>query len=47
MVYGAVAVCGFCQVAAVVRFLNLNTADNFLHLAISAACLAVGGFAKG
>jgi hypothetical protein len=47
VVYGAVAVCGFCQVAAVGRFLNLNTADNFLHLAISAACLAVGGFAKG
>ena len=46
-IYGIVAVVGFFQVPAVVRMLNLNMADNFLHLAIAAACLWVGGQSKG
>ena len=46
-VYGLVSVVGFFQVPAVVRMLNLNMADNFLHLAIAVACLWVGGQSKG
>ena len=46
VVYGLVAVLGFFQVQSVVRMLNLNMADNVLHLAIAAACLWVGGSAK-
>ena len=45
-VYGVVAVLGFFNVAFVVDLLNLNLADNFLHLAISVACLWVGGMSK-
>ena len=46
-VYGLVTVLGFMQVHAIIHMLNLNMADNFLHLAISAACLWVGGMSKG
>jgi uncharacterized protein DUF4383 len=46
-VYGLVAVAGFFMVPAVTRMLNLNLADNFLHLAISIACLWMGGQSKG
>lgn len=46
IVYGLVTIGGFLNVAAVVQLLNLNVADNVLHLAISAACLWVGTRAK-
>jgi hypothetical protein len=45
-VYGLVAVLGFFNVPFAVNLLNLNMPDNFLHLAISVACLWVGGMAK-
>lgn len=38
-VYGLVTVAGFLNIDAVVQRLNLNHADNFLHLAIAVACL--------
>lgn len=41
-VYGLVTIAGFVNLAPAVTLLNLNTADNFLHLAISVACLGVG-----
>jgi len=41
-VYGLVAVLGFAQVDAVVERLHLNAADNWLHLFIALAFLAVG-----
>jgi ammonia channel protein AmtB len=46
-IYGLVSVLGFFQVPAVVRMLNLNMPDNFLHLAIAVICLWVGGQSKG
>ena len=45
--YGGVAVLGFFNVAYAMSALNLNRADDFLHLAISALCLWVGGRSKG
>ena len=45
-VYGLVAVCGFFNLPFAVSMLNLNDADDFLHLAISVACLVVGGTSK-
>lgn len=42
VVYGVVAVAGFLNVAPIVALLNLNQADNFLHLAIAAGCLYFG-----
>jgi hypothetical protein len=42
IVYGLVAVAGFLKVDAIVRLLNLNMADNFLHLAIALPCLYFG-----
>jgi hypothetical protein len=41
-VYGLVALAGFLNVEKVVRLLNLNRADDFLHVSIAAACLIVG-----
>jgi len=41
-VYGLVTIAGFLNIAPVVQLLNLNTADNYLHLGISVACLGVG-----
>lgn len=41
-VYGLVTIAGFLNIAPAVQLLNLNTADNFLHLGISVACLGVG-----
>ncbi len=41
-VYGLVAVGGIMNIAPLVQLLNLNLADNVLHLAIAAACLLVG-----
>lgn len=38
-VYGLVTILGFLDVEPVVRLLNINMADNWLHLAITAACL--------
>lgn len=46
-VYGVVALAGFLNVSQVVTLLNLNTADNFLHLGISAASLYFGATSKG
>ena len=46
IVYGLVAIGGFLNVAALVELLNLNAADNLLHLVIAAACLWVGTQAK-
>lgn len=45
-VYGLVAILGFVNVGAVVTLLNLNMADNLLHLAIAAVCLIVGAQSK-
>jgi hypothetical protein len=45
-VYGLVTIAGFLHVAQAVTLLNLNTADNFLHLGISAASLYFGLTAK-
>ena len=45
-VYGLVAIAGFANVSAVVQMLNLNAADNLLHLGIAAACLWVGSQTK-
>jgi hypothetical protein len=42
LVYGLVTVAGFAGFDPVVRMLNLNTADNWLHLGVSASCLAYG-----
>jgi hypothetical protein len=38
-VYGLVAIAGFANVTPVALMLNLNAADNVLHLGIAAACL--------
>jgi len=46
-VYGLVAVLGFLNVGPVVEMLNLNMADNVLHIAIAAGCLWVGSHDKG
>ncbi len=46
IVYGIVAVAGFMNVPQAVSLLNLNTADNFLHLGIAAGCLFFGLTAK-
>lgn len=45
-VYGLVTLAGFFSVAPAVALLNLNMADNFLHLAIAGSCLFVGTQAK-
>jgi hypothetical protein len=45
-VYGLVTVAGFGGVQQAVTMLNLNMADNLLHLGISAACLGIGLTAK-
>lgn len=45
-VYGLVTLAGFLNVGTIVSLLNLNMADNLLHLAISVACFAVGMQAK-
>ena len=41
-VYGLVTLAGFMNLPQVVSMLNLNTADNWLHLAIAGACLYFG-----
>lgn len=41
-VYGLVTVGGFINLAPVVQLLNLNMADNLLHLAIAVSCLGIG-----
>ena len=46
VVYGAVALCGFANVQAVVRMLNLNMADNWLHAVIAVGCLWAGAGTK-
>jgi hypothetical protein len=47
IVYGLVAVAGFASVAFVVKLLNLNRADDFLHLGIAVACLGVAAASAG
>ncbi len=42
IVYAVVAVAGFMALEPVVNMLMLNTADNFLHVAIAAVCLIIG-----
>ena len=46
-VYGVVTIAGFLNVDQVVSLLNINMADNFLHLGIAAASLYVGATSKG
>src|SRR5690349_19762445 len=41
-VYGLVTILGFLNIAFVVQLLNLNQADNFLHLGITAVLLIAG-----
>ena len=41
-VYGLVTIAGFLHIGAVVQMLNLNQADNILHLLIAGSCLVVG-----
>lgn len=41
-IYGLVTIAGFLNVAQVVDLLNLNMADNVLHLVIAATALGVG-----
>ena len=45
-VYGLVAIAGFFQMGRAVTLLNLNAADNFLHLSIALACLYFGFTAR-
>ncbi len=42
VVYGLVTLLGFLHVPQAVALLNLNMADNFLHLTITTACLYFG-----
>ncbi len=42
LVYGVVAILGFMMGGEILGFFHANEADNYLHLAISAACLVVG-----
>ncbi|HTL48405.1 MAG TPA: DUF4383 domain-containing protein [Verrucomicrobiae bacterium] len=42
VVYGLVTIAGFARIAPVVSYLNINAADNWLHLAISVSCLIAG-----
>ena len=42
LVYAAVTVIGFTMGGSILSLFMVNQADNFLHLAISAACLIVG-----
>jgi hypothetical protein len=46
VIYGAVAVAGFAGVPSVMQALNINMADNFLHIAIAGSALLVGLTAK-
>lgn len=47
IVYGLVTILGFAGVAFVVSLLDINAADNWLHLAISAVCLIAGFGSRG
>ncbi len=42
LVYGVVTVVGFAMGGDILGLFHVNDADNYLHLAISAACLVVG-----
>ncbi len=42
IVYAIVTLAGFINLEPVVSLLMINSADNFLHLAIAAVCLIVG-----
>ncbi len=41
-IYGIVTIAGFMNVPTVVNLLNLNIADNVLHLVIAATAMGVG-----
>lgn len=45
--YGLLSIAGFFLIPWLMSALNLNMADNFLHLAVAAGCLWVGGQSKG
>ncbi len=42
IVYGLVTIVGFLGVQPIINLLNINPADNVLHLLIAATCLIVG-----
>lgn len=42
LVYGLVTVLGFAMGGSILGLFHVNSADNYLHLAIAAACLVVG-----
>ena len=42
LVYGIVTVVGFAMGGDILGLFHVNDADNYLHLAIAAACLVVG-----
>lgn len=42
LVYGVVTLAGFLGIQPIIDLLYINAADNYLHLAIAAACLIVG-----
>ena len=42
LVYGVVTVVGFAMGGDILGLFHVNDADNYLHLAIAAACLVVG-----
>lgn len=46
-VYGLVTIGGFLNIPQVVTLLNINMADNLLHLVITAGCLYYGLTTKG
>jgi len=46
LVYGLVTIIGFMQGTTILGLFSINDADNYLHLAISAACLIVGFVGK-
>lgn len=42
LAYAAVTIIGFTMGGDILGFFHVNDADNYLHLAIAAACLVVG-----
>jgi hypothetical protein len=42
IVYGLVTILGFAMDGNILNLIMVNTADNYLHLGITAACLIVG-----
>ncbi len=42
VIYGVVTILGFVMGGDILGLMHVNAADNYLHLAITAACLIVG-----